>query len=196
MKTLNYRKMQERETTPRIQRSRTLKIRFKKLTETATIPTRAHDTDAGFDLTTVSQCTDLDGNMVYGTGISVEIPKGYVGLVFPRSSISKKQLSLSNSVGVIDAGYRGEIMAKFRNEVKLVTFQKLLSRIKCLLNPAKAMSEKGVFVTNNIDCNVIYHTGDRIAQLIIMRLPSVEFEEVEELSESDRGEEGYGSTGE
>lgn len=89
-------------------------VRFKKLTDNAVTPSKAHTTDAGFDLTATSKFVDDECNTVYGTGIAVEIPTGYVGLLFPRSSIAKKSLTLSNSVGVIDSGYRGEIMAKFK----------------------------------------------------------------------------------
>lgn len=139
-----------------------LNIKIKKLSESAKLPTKAHPTDAGFDLYADSQSIDKNYNMVYGTGIAVEIPKGYVGLVFPRSSIASTDIMLSNSVGVIDSGYRGEVIAKF----KRVT---------------------GEFNT--------YKVGDRIAQLIIIPYPEVVFEEVKELSSSDRGEGGYGSSG-
>lgn len=144
-----------------------MKVRFKKLNEKAVMPTKAHTTDAGFDLTATSREVDEEnGNVVYGTGIAVEIPEGYVGLVFPRSSICKKDLALSNAVGVIDAGYRGEIMAKFKSTL-----------------PA---SEEFIEV---------YEVGDRIAQLIILPYPEVEFVEADSLSGSERGEGGYGSTG-
>ena len=140
-----------------------MKSRFKKLHKDAQQPKRAHNTDAGFDLTATS--IKVTCNLVeYGTGIAVEIPEGYVGLVFPRSSICKKNIYLTNSVGVIDSGYRGEVMAKFR----LDALDESLS---------------------------IYNVGDRIAQLIIMPIPSVTFQEAEELSDSDRGTGGYGSTG-
>lgn len=91
-----------------------MQIKFKKLSSKAVIPQRAHQTDAGFDLVATSRIFDKDGNATYGTGIAVEIPEGYMGLVFPRSSIAKKDLALSNSVGIIDSGYRGEILAKFK----------------------------------------------------------------------------------
>ena len=141
-----------------------MEIKFKKLTEKAVMPTKAHATDAGFDLTATRKNIDEMGNIVYGTGIAVEIPEGYVGLAFPRSSIANKSLMLSNSVGVIDSGYRGEIMAKFKH----------------LINPKPTQ----------------YNVGERIAQLIIMPIPAVEFVEVAELDDSDRGTGGYGSTGE
>ena len=89
-------------------------VKIKKLDKNAVIPCYAKQGDAGMDLTATSMEFDEYGNVVYGTGIAVEIPEGYVGLVFPRSSNAKKDLLLSNSVGVIDSGYRGEIMAKFK----------------------------------------------------------------------------------
>lgn len=137
-------------------------IKIKKVTESALLPIKAHATDAGYDLYADSKSVDEYGNAVYGTGIAVEIPKGYVGLVFPRSSIYKYDLALSNAVGVIDSGYRGEIMAKFR-------------RTQC--------------------CQNEYRLGERIAQLIIIPYPEVEFELTAELSDSDRGAGGYGSSG-
>lgn len=142
-----------------------MKVKIKKLVENAVIPTYAHNTDAGMDLTATSRNIDTQGNIVYGTGIAVEIPQGYVGLVFPRSSIAKTDLSLSNAVGVIDSGYRGEITFKFRDHQPL---------------------------NGNVSW---YRVGERIGQLIIMPYPKIEFEEVEELSETDRGLGGFGSTG-
>jgi dUTP pyrophosphatase len=136
-----------------------LNIKIKKLHKDAVIPTKAHATDAGCDLYATS-CHYDNGLIIYGTGIAVEIPEGYVGLVFPRSSIANTHLTLSNSVGVIDSGYRGEVMAKFRKG-----------------------GSRG------------YNVGNRIAQLIILPYPEVVFEEAEELSESDRGTGGYGSSG-
>jgi dUTP pyrophosphatase len=136
-----------------------LNIKIKKLHKDAVIPTKAHATDAGCDLYATS-CHYDNGLIIYGTGIAVEIPEGYVGLVFPRSSIANTHLTLSNSVGVIDSGYRGEVMAKFRKG-----------------------GSRG------------YNVGERIAQLIILPYPEVVCEEADELSESDRGTGGYGSSG-
>lgn len=136
-----------------------MQVKIKRLTDKAILPTKAHATDAGYDLYATS-CHYEDGMLHYGTGVAVEIPAGYVGLVFPRSSIANTQLTLSNSVGVIDSGYRGEIKAKFRKG-----------------------GTRG------------YNVGDRIAQLIIIPYPEVTFVEVDVLSDSDRGEGGYGSSG-
>lgn len=90
-----------------------MEIKFKKLNPGAMLPTKAHSTDAGLDLTAAWTEKDEHGTITYGCGLVVEIPQGYVGLLFPRSSIYKTGLVLTNCVGVIDAGYRGEIMAKF-----------------------------------------------------------------------------------
>jgi len=92
-----------------------LKVKIKKLSKDAIIPKYAKDGDAGLDLTCISEKWNDNNSMVtYDTGLAVEIPKGYVGLLFPRSSIAKTSLVLSNSVGVIDSGYRGPIMLKYR----------------------------------------------------------------------------------
>jgi len=90
-------------------------VRFMKLKPNAVTPSYSKDGDAGMDLT----ATDIIPNgfsstvVQYGTGIAIEIPRGYVGLVFPRSSIRNYKLQLSNSVGIIDSGYRGEIILNF-----------------------------------------------------------------------------------
>ena len=86
-------------------------VAFKKLDDKAKIPNYANEGDAGLDLTAVSLAME-EGYWEYGTGLSMEIPKGFVGLLFPRSSISKKDQFLRNSVGVIDSGYRGEIKVR------------------------------------------------------------------------------------
>lgn len=138
-----------------------MKVKFKKLVKDAVIPTYAHTTDAGMDLTATSM-TINNGIVTYGTGIAMEIPVGYVGLVFPRSSIYKINLQLTNSVGVIDSGYRGEIMFKYR-------------------------------ITDNEPPK--YEVGDRIGQIIILPYPKIEFDEILELSDSDRNTGDYGSTG-
>lgn len=92
-----------------------LKVKVKRLCEEAVLPSRAHESDAGFDLVAVSVDEDRKrGIVTYGTGIAVEIPEGHVGLLFPRSSVYRHQLQLANGVGVIDAGYRGEVMLKYR----------------------------------------------------------------------------------
>ena len=147
-----------------------MKVRIKKLHKNAVIPAYAKQGDAGLDFTAVEMSKDNVGNITYHTGLAVEIPQGYVGLLFPRSSISKKQQFLTNCVGVIDSGYRGEIMAKFKPVMG--TYDTILE----------------LFESNE------YQVGDRIVQMIILPYPQIEFEEVEELSSSKRGHGGFGST--
>ena len=135
-------------------------IKIKKLKENAVIPSYVHIGDAGMDVVAVSKQV-TDKFIEYGTGLSFEVPEGYVLLIFPRSSISKKDLILANSVGVLDSGYRGELLIRFQS-----------------------MGEEH------------YEIGDRVAQIMILPYPKVEFEEVEELNETIRGDGGFGSTGE
>lgn len=101
-----------------------MEIKFKKLDPRAVAPVRAHNTDAGFDLTATRITTELNecGQLilVYHTDLAFEIPEGCFGLLVPRSSIFKKSLAFTNCAGVIDAGYRGEVMGKFRSTTDVV----------------------------------------------------------------------------
>jgi len=109
-----------------------LKIRFKKLHPDAVTPTYAKDGDAGLDLTAITMTENIGIPYIeYGTGIAVEIPKGYVGFIFPRSSVSKlENFYLKNAVGVIDSGYRGELMLRFN---KSFSFYKVGDKIGQLI---------------------------------------------------------------
>ena len=80
-----------------------MQVKIKRLDERAVVPSYSKQGDAGMDLTAISISKDNVGNITYHTGLAIEIPEGYVGLLFPRSSVSKKQLFLTNSVGVIDS---------------------------------------------------------------------------------------------
>jgi dUTP pyrophosphatase len=153
-----------------------MKVRIKKLSELAAIPSYAKDGDAGMDMIATSIISDTPTQITYGLGIALEIPYGFVGLVFPRSSIRKTGLQLSNSVGVIDSGYRGELQA---------TFNKLFG--------GEAMYDE--MKVKEIQPNDFYKVGDRVAQIMIIPHPPIEFEEVDELSDTERGEGGFGSTG-
>ena len=138
-----------------------MKVKVMKLDAGAIIPKYAKPGDAGMDLYATSESFDEHGNYVYGTGLAMEIPEGHVGLIFPRSSISKTAHSLRNAVGVIDSGYRGEIMMKF---------------------------------DINTHNSPVYKVGERVAQIIILPYPQIEFEEAWELSNTERGKGGFGST--
>lgn len=146
-------------------------IKIKKLNELAVIPAYGKPGDAGMDLTCTEVSLDANGNYVYRTGLAVEIPKGFMGLLFPRSSNASMCLMLTNSVGVVDSGYRGEIMFKYKPNYQY------------FLQSEEAKDQK------------IYSVGDRVGQLIIMPYPEVAWHVVDELSESERGTGGYGSTG-
>lgn len=162
-----------------------MKVKIKRLSDRAVIPTYARKGDAGLDLTATSKWYDENGNTCYGTDLAFEIPKGYVGLLFPRSSNSKKELLLSNSVGVLDSGYRGEVTFKFKPTLRTFSIWSLI-KLAFIKSP-------------NIDLTIFknkhYQIDDRIGQLIIMPYPTIEFQEVSELSETERGSGGYGSTG-
>lgn len=139
-----------------------MKIKFKKLDSSAVAPFQANEGDAGFDLTATSVKKIGLFKYLYGTGIALEIPRGYEGELRSRSSIHKTGMILSNGVGTIDSGYRGEVMAVFY---------------------------KIPFIGKK------YKNGDRICQLIIKSVPKAEYIERKELSKSQRGTGGYGSSG-
>ena len=143
-----------------------MEVKYKRLSEKAVAPTRAHVQDAGFDLTCSHITTELNecGQLllVYHTDLAFEIPDGYFGLLVPRSSIAKKSLR-ATSAGVIDSNYRGEVILKMVSTTDVV--------------PA------------------VFKEGERFAQLLILPVPQVEFTESQELSKTDLGDEGFGSTG-
>lgn len=151
-----------------------MKVKIKKLISSAKIPKFAKEGDAGADLIATSKKFDENrGYLEFGTGLSLEIPKGYVGLVFPRSSISNINLTMTNCVGVIDSGYRGEVKIRYKPDY---------------VASAYLMGE-------DVPEPIGYEIGDKIAQLVIIKLPEVEFEEIKKLSKTKRGEGGFGSSG-
>lgn len=143
-----------------------MNINVKKLNDTAIVPTRGHEGDAGFDL---YACLDEPITIGAGktvkvpTGLSIAIPDGYFGAVFARSGLATKQgLRPANCVGVCDAPYRGEYI---------------------------------VALHNDSDKDRVVNPKDRIAQLIIMPFLTAQFNLVSELDETERGAGGFGSTG-
>ena len=173
-----------------------MEVKIKKLCENAAIPSYAKPGDAGMDMTATSKMFDKYGNVEYGTGIAMEIPEGYVGLLFPRSSICKKDLSLANSTGVIDSGYRGEIKFKFKPTLSYMTFG-TCEDIHGRDHDSDYFDYVGIIGDNTRDAVIpdIYEVGDKIGQIIILPYPHIELTEVSELSTTERGEGGYGSTG-
>lgn len=146
-----------------------LEVKIKKLHKDAVIPKYETVGSVGMDLTAVSKEYDEHGNVVYGTGLAIQIPEGYYADLRPRSSVSKYDLVLANSLGTIDADYRGELILKFKPSVYFA-------------------------VNRGDDGGVMYDVGDRIAQLVILPYPKVSFVEVDELSDTERGTGGFGST--
>jgi len=138
----------------------------------AKTPIQGSEYAAGYDLTACE--VKIEGDIVkYYTGVHVEIPHGYAGFLFPRSSVYKKDLELANSVGVIDSDYRGEIIAVFRINY----------------SARHPVSEKALHELQ------IYKPGDRIAQLVILPIHTPTLVEEENLSITDRNTGGFGSTG-
>ncbi len=144
-----------------------MKINFKKLNQNAKVPTYGSEFSAGADL---YACTNGEAVTIEAgetklihTGIAMEIPEGYAGLIYARSGIANKRgLAPSNKVGVVDADYRGEIMVSLHNHS----------------NEAQTISD-----------------FERIAQMVITPFLKVEYTEADELSDTVRGEGGFGSTG-
>lgn len=135
-----------------------------RLLDGAELPRYAHDGDAGLDLRITHDVTlEPWARATVGTGLAVEIPQGCVGLVFPRSGLASKHgITLSNSVGVIDSGYCGEI---------------------------------GATLLNQSDETTTLDAGTRVCQLIVMPFVPCELVPCEELTETERGAAGFGSTG-
>ncbi|NBS62283.1 MAG: dUTP diphosphatase [Microbacteriaceae bacterium] len=142
-----------------------LKIKFKKLSEHAKLPTKGSLDAACFDVYAASVRIERPNKMIVGLGFATEIPKGYKGILAPRSGISKTDWILGSSIGIIDADYRGEWMAMF----------------KCL----------GEMIYQPLPFGV----GDRCAQIYFEKILDVAFLETEELSSTERGAGGFGSTG-
>jgi dUTP pyrophosphatase len=137
------------------------KVKIKLINKNAQIPKRALEKDACYDIVATSKKDLGDGRIQYGLGFALEIPENTQADIRARSSIHKTGLILSNSIGTIDEGYRGEIGAVFYHVIPT-------------LPP--------------------YEIGDRILQMQIRSREDVEFEVVEELSDSERGVGGFGST--
>lgn len=142
-----------------------MKLKFKKLNENAVLPRKANPTDAGFDIVAVTSYLDKSYNHVYKTGIAVEIPNGYFGILAPRSSVTNSSYILGNGIGIIDSGFRGELLFKFKD------------------------------IDPDLFTEFKYKPGDRIGQLIVIPLPQFEPEFVGELDDTNDRGGGFGSSG-
>lgn len=147
-----------------------MKIKFSKLSPDAVTPKQAKRGDAGYDLTAISYNYVADAPVPfynYEFGLAIEVPDGWVGLLFPRSSLSNKDLTLTNCVGVVDSGYRGPLSARFRT----THFKGELPKL--------------------------YQAGERVVQLVLVPCMDAEFFEVpyESLTITERSNGGFGSSG-
>lgn len=140
-------------------------VPFQVLHPDARLPAAAHEHDAGVDLRSVATCTIEPGDRaLVAVGLAVEIPPGHAGLVVPRSGLAARHgITILNAPGLVDAGYRGELMVALLNTDRAEPFA--------------------------------IEVGDRIAQLVIVAIPEVQPVRASALSDSARGEGGFGSTG-
>ena len=137
-------------------------VKVKRLNESATVPTKANNLDAGWDLYSGENLLiEPNSRKLVKTGISFDIPERYVGLIWPRSGMAVKY-GIDVFAGVIDAGYRGEV---------------------------------GICLFNSSDKDFYIKTGERIAQVLFQKVSQHKLIEVSDLSHSDRGQKGFGSSG-
>lgn len=196
----------------------TLKIKLKKLDERAVIPTYAHNGDVGMDLTAIDVEYNEELDMyVYHTGLAFESPFNYGQFLFPRSSNRKTEAYLCNGVGIGDSAiYRGEIMFCYKNRTSLAVEARLsyletmvesanvISKIKndLSLSEVLKLSQEAAMLARDSVINKTkaldfapYKVGDKIGQMVFNSYPTVEIEVVDELSTTERGANGFGSTG-
>lgn len=194
-----------------------LEVKFKKLNENAVIPEYAHDGDVGMDLTAISVEYDEEHDMyIYHTGLAFETDKHYGIFLFPRSSNRKTDAYLCNHVGIVDSAiYRGEIMLCFKNRTSLEVRAEI-EKSRCFISRlsyepfttsddytvtfnwahvAKDASNAGNWIYDSPMEFAPYKVGERIAQMVVLPYPNVTISERKELSKTDRGTSGFGSTG-
>lgn len=147
-----------------------LKIKLQKVTEDARMPYKASSEAACYDVYAHSITIKEEGKVIVGLGFKTEIPKGYRGVIVPRSNLTKSFWMLNNSIGIVDADYRGEWMAVYTQI------------------PVPMGTHWGTTAFP-------YNIGDRVAQIYFEPVMSLSFEVVPELEQSERGEGGFGSTG-
>lgn len=159
-------------------------VPYKKMNDGVPAPAYAKPGDAGMDLCATEDVMIWPGEWKkVGSGIAVAIPRGFVGLVVPRSGLGCKGLVLKNGIGVIDSGYRGEIgLTLYNNNPQLIPAKRRLLKRR----PLKLVPN---------DEPIAVHKGDRVAQLLIVSVAEAIMAEVSELDETERGASGFGSSG-
>lgn len=174
----------------------TILVKFVKLHPDAVVPSYAHDGDVGMDMTAVSVEYSPERDMyIYHTGLAFETEFHYGMFLFPRSSINKTDAYLCNSVGIADTAiYRGEILFCFKNRTSLqmrITQKYFADHLK--IDDGKKFEDINLHV-DPMDY-APYKPGDRVGQMVIMPYPNVRLIEADKLSETVRGANGFGSTG-
>lgn len=194
-----------------------MKVKIKKLRPDAVVPKYAHDGDVCMDMTAIDMTYDIEHDMyIYHTGLAFESDKNVGQFLFLRSSNCKTDAYLCNGVGIADSAiYRGEIQFRMKNRQSTLSALKeerqhtlakqlddniysngdsldLIEDVAIMLMPFE-------FSNSEIKRKALelapYKVGDRVGQMVFMQYPTVELVEVDELSETDRGEGGFGSTG-
>src|SRR5690625_1491117 len=171
--------------------TQSISVGFKRLSDGATIPTKAHKTDSGWDLYASEDVIIEPGEtVIVPTGIAVDLPKGFEAQVRPRSGVTAKT-KLRVQLGTIDNGYKGEIgvIVDNVNSFRADNFVSLLTYIdgKTRLDNSGGLYGEGTYLIRK---------GDRIAQLVVQALPEVTAVEIDDFTQdSERGEGGFGSTG-
>lgn len=145
-----------------------INVKIKLLHEDSKMPKKAHETDACYDVYVHSLLKFNEEELEYGLGFATEIPAGYKAIVVPRSSFTKQKFVMQNSPAQIDSSFRGEWKLKFKN---------LYPNYK------------------SVEFPVPWEEGDRIAQVYFEKILPINFEVVEELSDTERGDGGFGSSG-
>ena len=152
------------------------------------LPKYAHDGDAGLDLCATEDVTLYPGESCkMGSGIAVAIPYGYAGIVVPRSGLGCEGLVIKNNLGLIDAGYRGEIGLTLFNNNPTHMWQRSVDE--------RLLSETVRIDHPNFTDEITIHKGDRVAQLVIIPIAIVDLLEVDDLDSTERGSGGFGSSG-
>lgn len=172
-------------------------IKYTRLSETAVVPVKAHSTDGGFDLYADETVRIRYGNTEkVATNIAIELPEGYVADIRGRSGMTLKT-PVRVQYGTIDAGFRDGLSIIIENDNHAAAFDFLLEAIKYYTKqqkPDEFLQETLGLIENRRNLDLVINKGDKIAQLVVHKLPEVEFIEGK-LQDSERGKNGFGSTG-
>ena len=189
-------------------------VKIKKLVDNAVIPFRATPGSAGMDITATDYEYDDEKDVhIYHTGLAFELPVGYVMYIFPRSSNRKTNCYLPNSVGILDSDYRGELLICYKDRTNIPLLMRMARESSDVIDDVDRQryyfQDSVQTILSNVEypdyasslpiddwedelIKAPYKVGDRIAQIVITKYPEVSFEEVETLSDTERGAGGFG----